>query len=709
MYRLSYTKRKSWRSKLGTALGAVMFGALSVLVAGAYAPNTLGGGQANASTTNTTIEDTTTGTTGNSVQYLGSSWTHCGNCGPSGSSFYYSTTAGAQLTVHFSGTQITVYGVAGAASGMTSVALDGTMVTSAFDLYAATQKDVVVYTSPTLAPGNHTVTLTLLSQKNAKVTSAPVLAFEKATVTQTTPDAILYGKAGTFGNLGTSLPTGQTLQTQAVTNWGFQPGESAFFTALASDGEVVIGANSQTDNEVYATADHMGFGVFNPAQNSFSSLRVPTTATDYSDPSNIKPLTTATNPFLPVGGATVDGITPITVNGQQRIAFISAVNYNGWDTSNTWNPANSQYGEGEYPQLGYLDTANGVTYNASLSKTADQIKAYGGLSASACPSYGNIFGQQVANCRGMSEMGVLPLSQKFVVSQYFPDTANGQQSGRVVVMNTDGSIAASYTYPNISNGAGGYYTVNPREVDVDPTSTGNLEYFSVIFDVANNGTQSIFPIQEFSYNRTTNVITPVSKPIISGQTNGTSQYRFETAKYDSLGNLWVTQAVPNSLAGGPIVVYSKVNGTRKLETSCAAAQPWTGAGWNTVCAPDLTASNTGSYGQTRSFVQDPQSKTMFAATLNGYLLRVKQTGSGSGLALTTLSPVNFNLDQLADRTTHYIGVRKGVVDVQNRALYVPVVQVANPTDCPTWPGTTPCAPKALDQWLYRFDLNSLAQ
>ena len=689
MYRLSYAKRKSWRNGLGRALSVVMFGAISLLVAGVYSPNTLGGGQASASTTTTTVEDTTIGTGSNQFQYTGSTWSHCSGCAPATNlSFYYAYQAGDSVTLRFSGTQVKLNGIKGTASGMASITLDGQSV-GTIDLYASTKQAALLYQSAVLPPGNHTLVLTDLSQKNAASTSY-VMSIDNAVVTLTTPDAVLYGKAGTFGNLGTTLSTGQTLQTQAVTNWGFQPGESAFFSALAADGEVVIGANPQTDNEAYATADHMGIGVFNPARNTFSSLTVP------SSNGSLK----VTNPFYSVGGATVNGITPVTVGGQSRIAFVSAVNYDGWDVS--------QYGE--YPQLGYLDTTTGsVAYNQSLSKTSEQIKAYGGLSAGACPSYANIFSQQVANCRGMAEMDVLPLAQKFVVSQYYPDTANGQQSGRIVVMNTDGSIAASYTYPNISNGAGGYYTVNPREVDVDPTSTGSLEYFSVIFDVANNGQPSIFPIQEFSYNRSTSQITPVSKPIISGQTNGTSQYRFETAKYDSLGNLWVTQAVPNSLQGGPIVVYSKINGARKLENTCAAAQPWTGAGWNTVCAPDLTAGNTGTYGQTRSFVQDPQTKTMFAATISGYLMRVKQSGSGSTLALTTLSPVNIGLDQLVDRGTHYVGVRKGVIDVQNRALYIPVTQVANPSTCPTWPGSTPCAPVSLDQWLYRFDLNSLAQ
>ncbi len=366
---------------------------------------------------------------------------------------------------------------------------------------------------------------------------------------------------------------------------------------------------------------------------------------------------------------------------------------------------------GEYPSLGYLDATNGTLgYDQKISKSATQINALGGLSAAASPLATNIFGQAVGSCRGLAELGVLPISQKLVVTQYVQDVFHGnQQSGRIIVMNTNGSVAASYTYPNIPNPAGGYYTVNPREIDVDPTSTGALEYFSVIFDTIAAGAPSTSPIQEFSYNRSTNKITPVSLPFLTGQSPaGVQPYRVETAKYDAFGNLWATQAVTGSLSAGPIVVYANGSGHRSLETTCAAPAGWSGQNWARSCAPDRTVAGTDVYGQTRSLTEDPTTHMMFAATLSGYLLRVKQTGTATKLVVTAMPPINMGLDQLVDRSTHLVGVRKGVVDPVNRALWIPVVQVANPADCPTWPATTPCAPKPLDQWIYRFDLSALS-
>ena len=635
------------------------------------------------------MEDTSIGTAPDGFKY-GGTWARCGGCLPAtlNSSYYSTSTSSAAVTLRFNGTQASLYGIKSKAGGISTVSLDGKTATKV-DSYAPSPAAALLLTTPPLAPGSHTLVLTNTHTRNAK-SSGYLLAVDRALITPAS-NAVLYGKAGTFGSLGGALPTGESLGTDAVTNWGFAPGESEFFAAQASTGEIVMGTNPQTDDEKYATGAGMEVGVLNLTLNTFRSITIPTSNGSVS----------ATNPFYPVGGASVDGIVPVKVGSVPRIAFISSVPYNGWDVSRF----------GEYPSLGYLDVTSGtLDYDQKVSKSATQINALGGLSADACPLSVNLFGQQVASCRGLAELAVLPLSQKFVVSQYIQDVYNGnQQSGRIIVMNPDGSVAASYTYPSVPNPAGGYYTVNPREVDVDPTSTGALEYFSVVLDTVAAGAQSDSPIQEFSYDRVNKRIAPVSLPFLTGQSSPAGQpYRIETAKYDAFGNLWVTQALTGALTAGPIVVYVKRSGSRAPETACAVPAGWAGQGWASPCTPDRTVDASDTYGQTRSLTEDPTTHTMFAATLSGYLLRVKQAGSGSALVVTTLPAINLGLDQLVDRSSHYVGVRKGVVDSQNRALWIPVVQVANPADCPTWPSTSPCAPKPLDQWLYRFDLSALS-
>ena len=504
------------------------------------------------------------------------------------------------------------------------------------------------------------------------------------------PVATLYGGAGTLRGMGAVLPTGESVATEPVAGWGFRPGQSAFFSTLSPSGEVLVGTNPQTDNQSFATADHMSIGVFDPARNTFRNLVIPTSTGALS----------ATSPFQPVGGASVETLLPVTVGGRPRIAFISLLPYHGWNVAE----------KGLYPSLGYLDvTADGVRYNPELSRTADQIHARGGLSAEACPLRTNLFGQQVAHCRGLGEMDLLPLSRTLVMTQYFPDRAQGQHSGRIIVMDTDGTVLAQYVYPNIPDGRGGFLQVNPRGVAADPTARGDREHFTVVFDVTGGSPKPEFPIQEFAYERSSKRIIPVSRPVLTGQRNAAGErYRFETMRYDAAGNLWATQAVPGSLAGGPMVVYANVDGKRRLQTACPAGPGWDGEGWGSACPPDRTAPGTADYGQTRSLVQDPASGMMLAATFGGYLMRVQPSGGGADLRLTTLPPVSLGLGKLVDRRTHHVGVRTGVVDPKGRALYVPVVQTQPPAGCPTWPGPKACPPRPLDQWLYRFNLDILA-
>lgn len=636
-----------------------------------------------------TVEDTDIGSGVNRFTYTGG-WTACTGCQPatSNSSYQSTTTTGSYATLTFNGTQASLSVIDAPDGGIASVSIDGASSVNV-DTYAATAVSGKAFTTPVMAAGTHTVVVTDTGTADPS-SIGDVVSIDFATI-MPSPNAVLYGAAGTFGNLSTGLPTGQTLQTDAVPGWGFAPGEEEFFTTQASTGEIVIGTNAQTNNEKYATANEMEFGIFNPSLNTFDNLVIPTSTGSLL----------TTNPFASIGGATVDGLTPVTVAGVPRVAFTSMVPYNGWDTTKF----------GQYPTLGYLDSTTGsLNFNPSMSVDANQIFNYGGLSAAACPESNNAFGQPVGWCRGPAEMAVLPLSQKFIVSQYFQDLYHGNQhSGRLVVMNTDGSIAASYTYPNIPNPAGGFYTVNPREVEVDPTSTGTIEYFTVIFDVVVGGKVVVAPIQEFSYNDTTNRLAPVSLPVLSGQTSAGQPDRFQIAKYDDQGNLWVTQSVVGTLGAGPIVIYPKINGVRSLETTCASPSGWSGANWDSACAPGVTVATTGSNGQTLSLTEDPTTHMMFAATLSGYLLRIQQSGSGASLTATVLTPINFGLSRLVpSRATSNIGVRSGVIDNYNRALYLPIYQAYNKTDCPTWPPTTPCKPRVLNQWLIRFDLSALS-
>ena len=126
-----------------------------------------------------TIEDTSVGTGPNRVSYSGS-WTVCGGCSPAtpNNSFRYSTAAGASATIHFSGTQLKIYGVREPAGGLARVSVDGAPSVT-INTYLLPAAAGLIYTSPVLTNGTHTATLTNLGENTAPST-ATVVSFDRA-------------------------------------------------------------------------------------------------------------------------------------------------------------------------------------------------------------------------------------------------------------------------------------------------------------------------------------------------------------------------------------------------------------------------------------------------------------------------------------------------------------------------------------------------
>jgi hypothetical protein len=518
--------------------------------------------------------------------------------------------------------------------------------------------------SCTLAPG----------AADRRVHAAPGAASQVA--------AVLYGRNGRFGALGSraSLPTGQPLQTRAVPGWGFRPGQSAYFTALGADGSVIIANEPQTDNQILSTATDMVLSTFNPTTQTFRNLSVPTSS-GAAAAANPQP-----GPTSGLGGADISDVQAVTSGGSTRVAFIAAVPYHGWDVQRL----------GTFPTFGYLtQQAGGWAVDTPSSRTADDIRRSAPAAAQwVCPT-NNAYLQPVTQCLGFAEIAVLPRSHNFVVTLYFENDAQ-HSSGGLAVLSPDGRLLSAYRYPEVVLPDGRHLGIHPREVDADPTSAPGDERFVVIFDTFDDrGSTLPFALQEFRV-RSNASISPVSSAVLP-RTGG--DIGFETAAYDGLGNLWVAETRQHTLAGGPIGVYRGTAGHRRLNApACAATSGWV-ARWGTACAPDVEMSATDGRGIVRSLVEDPVTHSLLVATMSGYLVVIKPSGPG----WTARPPVNLGLDQLVDRTHRWIGPRKGVVDPARRALWLPVEQLASPWVCAAFP----CAPQALDQWLYRFDLTTL--
>ncbi len=121
----------------------------------------------------TVIDDLVTGSGTNQFKYVGSGWSHCSKCG---SNLYDETnswdnTTNDDVTVAFNGTGVKFYGVQDTLHGVGAVSIDGGTETD-IDFYAPQRAgDVLLWTSPVLAPGVHTFKLRVTGTKNPKSTN----------------------------------------------------------------------------------------------------------------------------------------------------------------------------------------------------------------------------------------------------------------------------------------------------------------------------------------------------------------------------------------------------------------------------------------------------------------------------------------------------------------------------------------------------------
>jgi hypothetical protein len=501
---------------------------------------------------------------------------------------------------------------------------------------------------------------------------------------------VVYGSAGSFGALASAsaLPGGQSFATDAVSSWGFLPGQAVMGAVLGPDGNIVMGDEPQTSNQAEATASTMALSVFNPAAQTFQNVVIPTNTG----------ATSVTEPGYVTGGADISAIASVPGKGNQ-VAFLSAWPYRGWSTS-----------DGQYPTFGYVAPTGSGSYQyvAGSGKVAGTIAA-SDPSSTACTPQASSFTPALADCRGPASMAVLPGSGDIVVGQYYDNESAGVDSGGLMVMSPDGQLLGSYSYPNVTvNGQPRY--VFPREVDVDPTSTAGHERFAVIFDVftgANAQGQTAFAMQTFDFDSATGAITPESAPFLPGQSVGGSTAYFETAHFDQHGNLWAAESVVNAISGGNIVEYSAASVQGRLASgSCAASGPWNTTQWGETCAPDLTLTGSAGQGDVRSVTEDTANGSLYFATISGDLIPVRPTGQAGSPWIEGRS-FDFGINELTNRNLAEILPRQGALDPTTGYLWLPVEQLESSGACNLGLFACQSTPSQLSQWLVRINVNQL--
>jgi hypothetical protein len=123
----------------------------------------------------TTVDDSVQGSGQNQFNYSGSGWSHCTGCDTNQFGFFngsnsWDNTANDFVTITFNGTQIKFYGVVGPAHGIGAVSIDGGSETS-IDFYSATNAgNALLYTSPSLSSGQHTLKIRVTGNQNSNAT-----------------------------------------------------------------------------------------------------------------------------------------------------------------------------------------------------------------------------------------------------------------------------------------------------------------------------------------------------------------------------------------------------------------------------------------------------------------------------------------------------------------------------------------------------------
>jgi O-glycosyl hydrolase len=220
------------------------------------------------------VDDAVTGTGTDQFDYAGSGWQHCsgGACGDP-QDLYDGTTswdrqAGDSVSFTFTGARARLYGVVDTNEGIGDVSVDGGSATE-IDFYAHSRAgDTLVWQSPLLAPGRHTVTLRVTGTRNPQ-SSASLIALDRAEVQPLPPpaagglvtsDATATIRSNFTGQAGLEFTTGASPVTVTALGRADLPGDAqSHAVSLYQAGTGALVASAQVPTGAAADPDPLGF------------------------------------------------------------------------------------------------------------------------------------------------------------------------------------------------------------------------------------------------------------------------------------------------------------------------------------------------------------------------------------------------------------------------------------------------------------------
>jgi hypothetical protein len=133
---------------------------------------------------NVIVDDSTTGTGPDQWEYSSGWGTASGVSDLYDGTAHYSATAGAQATLSFQGTEVILHTVHDVDQGIMQVSVDGGPATTVDDYSPTRDAQAVSYTSPVLADGAHTLTVTVTGTQNP-ASAGDTIAIDSAEIVRT--------------------------------------------------------------------------------------------------------------------------------------------------------------------------------------------------------------------------------------------------------------------------------------------------------------------------------------------------------------------------------------------------------------------------------------------------------------------------------------------------------------------------------------------
>jgi hypothetical protein len=150
----------------------------------------------------TNVNDYVVGSNENQFSYTGS-WNYGGQTGAYLSDNHWSNQTGSSYSIRFTGSQILVYGAQVQSNGIAAFSIDNGPAVNV-DCYASTRRDeVLLYTSPMLIQGPHTLTVKVTGTKNANSTGFNLVADRVAILSY--PQSVVPEPDFSYANLSMGL------------------------------------------------------------------------------------------------------------------------------------------------------------------------------------------------------------------------------------------------------------------------------------------------------------------------------------------------------------------------------------------------------------------------------------------------------------------------------------------------------------------------